>query len=247
MGSPLTGGMNNTVLPVEVDGIRYCVKVYAETRREFASREIAVLRLLDDCPVCCPRLLAATDDERAILISWVEGSAVLAERWDAGRAASLGEELSALHRTEMPPGLQDVRWPRRRMIDRIARLIDDATLRSGWERTCERLGLMTDAFLGREVLGRGDPAMSNVLVNRESLAFIDFENAGRSEAAWELADLLEHPQNAGLSRDVREVLVERLGIPGESELLRAYRYVMRVFWAVRLQARELPEVIGRTP
>jgi len=45
------------------------------------------------------------------------------------------------------------------------------------------------------VFGRGDPNIRNCLWNGHTLRLIDLEYAGWSDRAYELADLIEHPES----------------------------------------------------
>ena len=79
------------------------------------------------------------------------------------------------------------------------------------------------------VLGHGDPNLSNYLWDGESVRIVDFEDAGRSDACLELANLVEHLS----SRDTEwDDLLNSFDV--DRRRLTAARVLWASFWLTRL-------------
>jgi Ser/Thr protein kinase RdoA (MazF antagonist) len=75
------------------------------------------------------------------------------------------------------------------------------------------------------VLGHGDPNPANYLFDGQRVRIVDFEDAGRSDVALELATLVEHLGSRGLDADA---FLARFDVdPGR---LRAARRLWAIFW-----------------
>lgn len=85
------------------------------------------------------------------------------------------------------------------------------------------------------VLALGDGNLANVMWDGEACRFVDFEEFGTSDLAYEVADLVEHASSRlGRLLDV-ESLLERLHLDGEQQgRLREFRRVLAAFWLVML-------------
>lgn len=90
-------------------------------------------------------------------------------------------------------------------------------------------------------MGRGDPALGNILWDGTEARLVDFEDAGRSDVAHEIAEFLEHPQQRNLPAAARERVAAELLAPDEQTALAASRWLLRSFWAVRV-----PDETSRT-
>jgi thiamine kinase-like enzyme len=113
---------------------------------------------------------------------------------------------------------------------------------------------MVAALLGSadlNVLGQGDPQVGNMLYDQRADRFrlVDFEDAGPSEPAFELANFAEHlgTRDTGLDR-----LVDRFSV--DQDRFDGYRRLQAGFWFLHLLPRraeraddvaELADRIGR--
>jgi thiamine kinase-like enzyme len=112
---------------------------------------------------------------------------------------------------------------------------DDPALRTAgqWLATTEPDKLR---LLEMSVFGRGDPNLANCLWNPPALAFVDWEYAGRTNRAFEIADLMEHIQSRATPDTTWETLVETFELTLlERDTLASARRLMAVFWLLLLQ------------
>jgi thiamine kinase-like enzyme len=245
IGEPITGGLNNLVLPVRVDRRRYCAKIYAERRWPLVTRELACFNALQRTSVRCPRLVGLAPEFSTVLMTWVDGRPLPAAAWSPAIARQFAVALTELHDVPLSEPIGAVKWPVLKMVDRVTSLLAfHPEGQRRWMRVTNELRLGDDSMRTRAVLGRGDPATSNVLLSSSGVGFVDFENAGLSEAAWECADLLEHPQNRDLSQEARQIITATLTDRSERDALSSYRYLLRVFWAARSSPKDLDKAIG---
>jgi phosphotransferase family enzyme len=63
------------------------------------------------------------------------------------------------------------------------------------------------------VFGRGDPNLRNFLWNGHTLRLVDFEYAGWSDRAHELADLIEHPESRATPDSSWQAFIDRFDLP----------------------------------
>jgi Phosphotransferase enzyme family len=90
--------------------------------------------------------------------------------------------------------------------------------------------------LGRTVLGHGDPCLANFLWDDGQVRFVDFEDSGPSDRAFELAILTEHISawsDAGL--DANEFL-SLFGLTrAEENRVHEFRSLAALFWLIMLR------------
>ena len=110
----------------------------------------------------------------------------------------------------------------------VGRALDQA--RSWLAADVPELDRVTDP-----VLALGDGNLANVLWDGEACRFVDFEEFGTSDVAYEVADLVEHASSRlGRLLDV-EALLERLHLDGDQQVrLREFRRILATFWLVML-------------
>ena len=85
------------------------------------------------------------------------------------------------------------------------------------------------------VFGRADGNMANLLWDGERVRLVDFEDAGVSDVAYELADLAEHLSTWTIPRLESEDLLDRFSLPAvDRERLREYRRLFALFWLLML-------------
>lgn len=87
----------------------------------------------------------------------------------------------------------------------------------------------------KRVFMRGDPNLANCLWDGERLYLIDFEYAGWSDKAYDLADLTEHPQSLGTDRKSWDAFMETFAL-SEAERRRysASCKLLSLFWLGKL-------------
>jgi aminoglycoside phosphotransferase (APT) family kinase protein len=88
---------------------------------------------------------------------------------------------------------------------------------------------LLDAPVGRCVIGHGDPNMANYLWDGRRIRIVDFEDAGVSDPAAELAVLVEHLSARNVDA---EAFRARLDV--EPERFRAARRAWAMFWLALL-------------
>ena len=87
----------------------------------------------------------------------------------------------------------------------------------------------------RRVFGRGDGNVANLLWDRERVRLVDFEDAGVSDEAFELADLAEHPSTwVDGAVDADKLLEKFTLIAYERARIREYRRLFGLFWLLML-------------
>jgi len=109
-------------------------------------------------------------------------------------------------------------------------------VRAEWESSADRLDVpaLLRPTLRRSCIGRGDPALDNILWDRDVAYLVDFESGGQSDVAHEVAEFLEHPQQRMLDRSFRNELIEQLLKPEDLLSMTASRWLLRSFWTVRV-------------
>lgn len=89
--------------------------------------------------------------------------------------------------------------------------------------------------LAEEVFTLADGNLANLLWDGECCRVVDFEDAGRSDPAYELADLLEHVTVWLRGLVDADELVAAMGFTAEQrQRLRGFRAVLAVFWLMML-------------
>lgn len=172
-------------------------KRYVSWDRDEHRREWAVLaRLHEHADDLAPRPLAADLEAEPpwISMSLLPGEPVRG-RYPARQLDALEAALRELW--SVPPagldrpriaGIRDLLTARRRPRHGTASTAYDAAVR--WWSGPEPERLATPA--GVQVLGHGDPNLANYLWDGQRIRVVDFEDAGRSDVAFELATLVEH-------------------------------------------------------
>jgi thiamine kinase-like enzyme len=118
--------------------------------------------------------------------------------------------------------------------ERLGALADDPLAR----RSAARLRAWLDSDDGKvlaapapPVFSRGDTNLGNCLWDGRRVRSVDFEYAGRSDAAFDLADLLEHASAHRVGEDAWESLLERFALDAAGRRrFRAARRLAAHFW-----------------
>jgi Ser/Thr protein kinase RdoA (MazF antagonist) len=228
-------------------------KVYTSWERGEPDREWAVLALLaEHAPGLAPEPLDRTevDGRPGIVMSRLPGeplgNAALTDR----QVAAVGDALVQLH--TVPAGYaarlgERVSGPATLAAATVAGwLADDADL-----APCLDPGLVAEAVTaarawlavpddalaaqGEPVVAQGDGNPANLMWDGERVRLLDFEDAGLSDRAYEIADLVEHAATRLPRLAAAEVLVRATGLPEASrERLLACRRLFACFWLVML-------------
>jgi hypothetical protein len=211
-------------------------KTYASWDRGEHIREWTALRRIHECaPDLVPRPLSADLDARppTITMSVLPGtplSGPLDDQQLTGLATAL-VELWSVPKPDLAPrwpaddddlaGIRGLLIARTRPAHGIEADAYDAAL-DWWD------GPGLDQFrrpYPDAVIGHGDPNLSNYLWDGERVRIVDFEDAGRSDIAMELATLVEHIS----ARDTDwDAFLGRFDV--DPARLRAARAIWAIFW-----------------
>ena len=270
---PVGGGANNRLYRATSAHADLAVKWTLRDERDRAGREYAALALLERAGLALAPRALLLDRERyrlpVVVQSWLAGEVLagpphMDDDWaalvghlaafhtataarprpdlaDAVITASSGQQGKALvahHAARLPAEAQPLAL--RRLLARF-----EAWTPSSWPAP-------------PRALCRTDANWRNFLRRPGVWASVDWENSGRGDPAFDLADLLTHPAYAAVPSERWPWVVERYaGAVGDRWLQRrvwTYELVLRVWWAVRW-ARTLyevprgldPRLAGRSP
>lgn len=247
----LTGGLNNFVYAYAHGREQLVIKLYRVDDRRRADREWTALQLLagrHPAIVPTPLWFDAHPELPAIGMSFVPGNPLHRARVDVAALRTLGAVLRDLH--ALAPDTFPYPYPRIGAALECVRRIEhwaahlDATpdrelfevvqpLAASWLQTDDRAILEAPA---PAVFGRGDPNLANCLWDGDRLRLIDWEYAGWSDVAFELADLVEHINARVIPDDVLLAFSSQFIAPG-SELSQRYAAAQRtcaLLWLVIL-------------
>lgn len=85
-----------------------------------------------------------------------------------------------------------------------------------------------------QVLGRGDPSLDNLLWDGARLTLLDFEYSGWTDPAYELADLVEHPQSRATPDATWDAFMDRFALDDATRARHlAARGMLAFFWLAR--------------
>ncbi|MFE9249232.1 phosphotransferase family protein [Streptomyces sp. NPDC007088] len=190
-------------------GPREVGKRYRHPHPGGPEREWRALRLLErHAPGLAPRPLRfdPDDPDPFLVMSRVPGSPLRGTEVGPRRTAALAEAVTLLlgcvperavialperrsARTEVTARIHQwyARRPAALREPEIARVLAEGMrwLERPWPDLAEQAGL-------RPVLGQGDGNLANFLWDGERVRIVDFEESGRSDLAYELAEITEH-------------------------------------------------------
>ncbi|WP_244900634.1 phosphotransferase family protein [Streptomyces nanshensis] len=222
-----------------------------------AEREWRALELLAaHAPGLTPVPLGAEFDGTAPLIRMTRlpGDPLRGLAQQTAAVDALAEAVSRLHAALPPPVLATVprrpdgpdaltRWLRSR-TSRVRPLPHgpvDAAMRAGL-RWLDRSRVRDVPGDVREVFGGGDGNLANYLWDGARGRIVDFEDSGRSDRAFELAEITEHVGSwVRGPLDVPAFLARFDLTPAESARLRECRRLLALVWLVLLWADEAGE------
>ncbi|HEU4329369.1 MAG TPA: aminoglycoside phosphotransferase family protein [Roseiflexaceae bacterium] len=247
LGLERLGGRNNRVFLWRGGEAPICLKVYRADKRDRAGREWRALEFLAaQLPGLAPRPLWRAPDPQVPLaaLEWLPGAPLHPGPPDPAALDGLERTLAQLHaitpaRAAYPEARYD---PIPRIVARVAAWAtrDDVAQEAAATALVRRWRRAGDHELlegpAPPVFARGDPNLANCLWDGRHLRLVDFEYAGWSDLAAELADLVEH-LNARAVPDARwEALLERLAPPDAAlrRRLAAARRTYALFWVAML-------------
>ena len=228
-------------------------KRYVSWDRGEADREWKCLTVLAaHAPGVAPRPLRreTSDGGPVIVMERLPGEPLGGARLTSAQTAALGRVLRRLY--DVP--IASVRAAR--ISERLYGPTTHAQIVTGWLSDsyelaeCREPGLVagaiesalawlanSDSLPGPQLvtLGISDLNPANILWDGEVCRLVDFEDAGLTEPAYELADHVEHL--AGRLADVfdHDALVDAVGLSSfERERMRAYRPLWAAFWLAML-------------
>ena len=257
--TPLAGGNNGHLYRCDAFGSPICVKICRIDERRRAEREWVALNLLARRVgqlVPCPLGYDPGSGAPAVTMTLVPGTPMV------GRALSF-EQLRALAQTILKlqtivpadaPNFQlprvggareDTSWSVLRRIE----FGDDPGLADGqvavfrplrdrWLASEDRAILAEDEPV---IFSRGDANLANWLWDGDEVRAVDFEYAGWSDRAWDLADLVEGIWARRTPDEKWTAFVEWFDLsPEERRRFAAARRALAVFWTYLLGQRQGP-------
>ena len=257
---PVEGGANNLVYRATTARCDVAVKFTIRDGRDRAGREYAALQALarvDSTLAPCPLLL---DRERylhpVVVQSWLDGAVSAAPPATDAEWAALLQHLAAIHRVvpgQVGPDLRpavlsmtSAHDGRQRIADQLALIPLDAQPAS--LRALVRAVAHTTFPAWPTpplALCRCDPNTLNFIRRPAGWASVDWENSGWGDPAFEIADLMTHPQYLAVPAarwDWALATYTRLGGAATvAERVPSYYGLTLVWWVARL-ARSLHEI-----
>ncbi len=250
----LTGGRNNGAYAFQQEGRTYCLKCYKVDGRQRVETEWRTLNALAECGYTpAPLPLAYDPDARVpiVIMEFVSGEG-LGGRLNPVQLAALEAATQSLHAItpstlrhplrhaegDAPSILRRVREGEQT----IAAYLPDAEchvaarLWRAWLRGPDPALLLESADA---VFSRSDPNLANCLWDGERLRMIDFEYAGWSDRAVDLADLVEHPASFATPEDTWAEFVARFDLSAmEERRYVAARRMFALFFLMRFWPQE---------
>jgi Ser/Thr protein kinase RdoA (MazF antagonist) len=243
-GAGVTGRLGSHDIEMRSEMV---IKRYRSWHRREPEREWSALTLLaEHAPGLAPMPLEATLDGEApvVMMSRLDG-VPLAAPLTAGQVAGLVEAIATFQEAiprrvlmELPPRaghttefLEQVRASGATR----PRLGPDPLVRQAYASALDRLARLTPYDLvGADavpVLGTGDGNLANYLWDGSRVRFIDFEHSGRSDRAFELAEVTEHI-SVGVARDdVLSAVLAHVGLTvAEKRHFRNCRLLHALYW-----------------
>ncbi len=174
-------------------------KHYRPDRPGAAEREWRALTLLARyAPGLAPRPISF---KGSVIMSRIEGQPLRALPEPAAHARQMAAAVAALHAAvprEVLAGVPLRNWHRQALAEQVREWCErwpgrdpltDRAIREG----CRWLELWRPDESGvRPVFGAGDGNLANFMWDGERVRMVDFEDSGRSDRAFELADLSQH-------------------------------------------------------
>jgi thiamine kinase-like enzyme len=207
--SELSGGLTNTNHLVEADGERYVVRIPGRSTELLAvdranerhNAEAAAMTGVS------PEVLAYLDDVNVMVLAYVEGTTMSAEKLRTpGNARRMAASLRRLHTA--PRFLQD--FDMFRLVEFYLRVCDERSIRvpDGFRDRSAEVAAIESAITERPpptVPCHNDLLAENYIDDGEQLWIVDFEYSGNNDPCFELGDTA---QECGFDEDLRAILCE---------------------------------------
>ncbi len=233
----MPGGLNNEVFAYEdpVHG-RVCRKVFKQDGRNREAREWWALTTLDGLGVdFAPKPIRA--DGAVVDMSWVEGHPMNGVELTPEQMEALFRVLETLYALPIGSDVDPIAGSPTAVTSRLRDMVATAS------DTNESLRAVRRWLTGPEpvelagtpltTFGRGDPNLANCLWHDGDIFLIDWEYAGRTARAYELADHVEHLQ---ARKTDWTAFVDRFNLSAdEQHLHRLSRRLLAAYWLLLLQ------------
>ncbi len=253
----ITGGRNNLIWRCTGEGDDLCVKFTVPGPRDRAGREFHALQLLERARVVAPRALGLDRDTYStplVVQSWVEGAVLNRVPTDDGEWAQLLDHIGRVHDIGPDPSSSAIRpalldactqAAGLQLLDREIASVPAASQPADLGRLRQRLERVTppewDPAAPR--LARMDYKPDNFIRLSQGWISVDWENSGWTDPAFDLAQLMAHPEYLAVSQSRWDWLVAHY--PGADKRfalrVRTYHRILLVFWVARL-SRSLYEI-----
>ncbi|CAG7595026.1 Thiamine kinase [Paenibacillus solanacearum] len=250
----LSGGRNHAVYLYDDLGERLCLKRFQSAKNKQARNEWNSLHALHN-------FTEGIAPEPLRFIEGLDGSCVIAMEYVAGQRLSDVENVSreqlhalaAVMKTMYSMPVSDSSYKYEQvncssacMLSRVRQFFanedhcrvrgeqasDVWELGKGWVFGQEAERLMLG---GERVFSRGDPNLANCLWDGNALRLVDFEYAGVTDRAFDLADLTEHVNAARIDEKNWQWFVEPFELSAnETVRFAASRKLASLFWLTRL-------------
>jgi aminoglycoside phosphotransferase (APT) family kinase protein len=256
----IAGGANNRLYRATGEAADLAVKWTLRDERDRAGREYAALTLLEHAGVnLAPRAVALERDryrQPVVVQTWLDGEVLSGPPQRDDEWQALIAHLAAVHRATagepsqfLPAAVTTATSGaegKALVAQHLARLPAEAR-----PAPLRRLLARFESWVppiwppAPYALCRTDANWRNVLRRSGQWASVDWENSGRGDPAFDIADMLTHPAYAAVPPErwpwVVATYSAAAGDPGVSQRVRVYELVLQVWWAVRW-ARTLYEV-----
>lgn len=217
-------------------------KRYLWTDRDEQDREWAALTLLDRlAPGLAPRPIGREDG--AIVMSRVPGEH-LQDAFTPEQMAAVITAYQQLFSVPLPAQLEHRFWSPERFIENAFGWLAETSLGElpevvrGALEAARRWGAGIPSGLGEirdPVLAQGDANVENMLWDGVRIRLVDFEDGGRGDLAFEVADLVEHASSRLRGLLDPDAVLSRFELTGpQLERVFHYRIVLATFWTLML-------------
>ncbi len=251
---PLKGGLNNSLFLLDDDGTRQCIKLYRVDDRRRAEREWQSLSLLHQSNIRIapqPFWSDVLSDVPAVGMEYIDGVPLSQQAVGHYEMLCLAKTLQQLYaitpeRCDYPYVAIGRACERLEKLSLWSQQLDTFKLHplgSTIRDLLHQWPLDKDATIlclpAPPVFSSGDPNLANCLWDGSSIQCVDFEYAGWSDLAFELADLLEGLFARQISDTCWELFLEQfdLAAPDIQARFSSARRLCAMYWIFLLWNR----------
>ncbi len=247
-----SGGMNNLVYRVRGDDFDYAVKFTIKDERNRARREYVALRALREAGLTiAPEAILLDEDNFSLPVvvqTWIEGSrsqSIPKSRLDWQMITAHFASIHSLKQTGTHNRLEDAVVNFRNGSQGKARVFENA----GKIPTEDRSEIVNELLNWFEkweppvfpesilTLCRVDPNWRNFIVQENQYVSVDWENSGWGDPAFEIADMMAHPEYEKVSAEdwefVIQTYIELTNEPACKIRIETYYLQMLMWWVIR--------------